>query len=216
MASTTLDNEIKLNLGCGGRPLEGYVNVDFDTLDQIKSRYPVDTFSKNITEVYQYDIFNLPFENGSVQEVRTDSMIEHLSFPEEPKFFREVDRVLSPGGLLSFATPDFEEVVKIWLNAKDDWKDFYRSDDEAIKSQHWFGNNSFSLDNRWGYLTAALYGPQNSEGQFHKNCYTEEKIIAIMRHLKFEEPSISRFFWKNTHLPMLQVNVNKASKLSNV
>jgi hypothetical protein len=27
---------IKLNLGCGGRPLPGYVNVDADTLEQLK------------------------------------------------------------------------------------------------------------------------------------------------------------------------------------
>mgnify|MGYP001442810958 CR=1 FL=1 len=74
---------IKLNLGCGGRPLEGYINVDFDTLDEIKSRYPVDNFPKGITEVFQYDIFNLPYEDNSISEVRTDSMIEHLSlYPE--------------------------------------------------------------------------------------------------------------------------------------
>lgn len=209
MSKNDQKNPIRINLGCGGRPLEGYINVDFDNLEEIKARYPGDSFPPSVTKIYQYDIFNLPYESGTVDEVKTDSMIEHLSFSEEPEFFREVQRVLRAGGLFSFSTPDFEELVRLWLDAKDDWKDFYRTDEEAIKSKHWFGNNSFTLDNRWGYLTAALYGPQNSPGQLHKNCYSEAKIIAIMKYLDFGVPVIERYRWKNTDLPMLQVNVFK-------
>ena len=40
--------------------------------------------------VYNWDIFNLPLENASVDEVLCDAMIEHLSFSDEPKFFYEV------------------------------------------------------------------------------------------------------------------------------
>jgi predicted SAM-dependent methyltransferase len=206
--NTSEQNEIRLNLGCGGRPLPGYVNVDKDTLEELKARYPIDSFPEDV-DVYQYDIFNLPFSNESVSEIRTDSLIEHLSFKDEPRFFLEAQRVLQPGGIFEFSTPDFEEVVKIWINAKDEWKDFYRDDADAIKEEHWFGQYSYLLDNRWGYLTAVIYGPQNSEGQFHKNCYTVPKIRAILNRLDFEETEISNYMWKGDGVPMIQVKAVK-------
>lgn len=202
---------IKLNLGCGGRPLSGYINIDKDSLERMKTRYPTQEFSNDI-EIHNYDIFNLPFEDATVDEVNTDSLLEHLSFLEEREIFREVKRVLRPEGLFKFSVPDFEETVKLWLAAKDEWKDFYRNDEEAIAQKHWFGQYSYSAESRWGYLTATIFGPQNAEGQFHKNCYTIPKIQAILRHLEFREGEISKFPWKGYDaLVMLQVKAYKKS-----
>ncbi|MFA5779084.1 MAG: methyltransferase domain-containing protein [Elusimicrobiota bacterium] len=200
--------EIKLNLGCASRPLKGYINIDLDNLEEIKARYPQVSFPKD-TKIFQYDIFNLPYPDGTVAEIKTDSLLEHLSFLEEPRFFYEMKRVLRPKGLLIFAVPDFENLVKLWLKAKDDWKDFYRNDPDAIKHQHWFGQYSYSTNNRWGYLTASLYGPQNSPGQFHKNCYTIPKIRAILKHIDFEEEEISTFRWKEDRDLMILVKARK-------
>lgn len=200
--------DIKLNLGCGGRPLPGYINIDLDTLEELKSRYPTEEFPEGV-EVYQYDIFNLPFPDSSVAEVRADSLLEHLSFLEERKIFYELKRVLRPGGMFIFSVPDFEETVRLWLNAKDEWKDFYRNDPEAIASQHWFGQYSYSTESRWGYLTASIFGPQNSEGQFHKNCYTIPKIRAILDRVGLEELEISHYRWKGDRNLMILVKVEK-------
>lgn len=206
------EKEIRLNLGCGGRPLPGYINIDLDTVEELKVRYPGDEFPEDF-EVYQYDIFDLPFSDGSVAEIRADALLEHLSFLEERKFFYEVKRVLRPGGLFVFSVPDFEKTVKMWLAAKDEWKDFYRNDPEAIAQKHWFGQYSFEADNRWGYLTATIFGPQNSEGQFHKNCYTIPKIKAILKCLEFEEPEITSFPWKGyDSLIMLLVKAIKTTE----
>ena len=204
------DEGVKLNLGCGGRPLPGYINIDKDTFEQLKTRYPGGVFPENV-DIFQYDIFDLPYPDGSVDEVRTDSLIEHLSFIEEPKFFREVKRVLKVGGVFDFSTTDFEKIVEIWAAAKDDWKAFFRTDDEAIRNAHWFGQYSFKLDNRWGYLTAVLYGPQNSEGQFHKNCYTIPKIRAILKHLQFEELEMEEYMWKGGCVPMIRFRAQRQS-----
>ena len=81
--------EIRLNLGCGGRPLEDYINIDMDTLEQIRLRYPNQTFSEDLI-VEQHDIFNLPYEDHSVEEVRSEGLIEHLPFIDEPRFFFEI------------------------------------------------------------------------------------------------------------------------------
>ncbi|HJO92908.1 MAG TPA: methyltransferase domain-containing protein [Victivallales bacterium] len=198
------NKKIKLNIGCGGRPLDGYINIDSDNLQVLKTRYPNQTFSEGI-EIHDYDIFNLPFDGGIVDEIRADSLIEHLSFIEEPKFFNEIKRVLKPGGIFEFSTTNFEEIAKLWLAAKDEWKEFYRNDSEAIKSQHWFGQYSYSTENRWGYLSAMIFGSQNGEGQFHKNCYTIPKIKAILKHLNFEEIKITQSLWKSDRDPMINV-----------
>lgn len=208
MENKTPKSDIKINLGCGGRPLPGYINVDLDTIEQMKVRYPGTVFPEGV-EVFQYDIFNLPFPDGSVALIRADSLLEHLSFLEESKIFQEVKRVLSSGGCFEFSVPDFEETVRLWLQAKDEWKDFFRNDPEAIAAQHWFGQYSYSTESRWGYLTASIFGPQNSEGQFHKNCYTENKIRALLHRIGFEVDELSRFNWKGDRNLMIFVRARK-------
>lgn len=200
--------EIRLNLGCGGRPLPDYVNVDMDSLEALRARYPLQTFPEGI-QVHNYDIFNLPFQDDTVSEVRADSLLEHLSFSEEPKLFLEVKRVLRSGGLFQFSTPDFAKVVELWVAAKDDWQDFYRNDPDSIASSHWFGQFSYATDNRWGYLTAIIFGNQNGPGQFHKNCYTIPKVRAILKRLDFQELEISSFLWKDDRDPMILVKAAK-------
>jgi len=195
---------IKLNLGCASRPLAGYINIDLDDLDTLKKRYPNIQFHEGI-RIFQYDIFNLPYADGTVSEVRADSLLEHLSFLEEPKFFYEARRVLRPGGLLRITVPDFEKTIELWIKAKDDWRDFYSNTPEAIAQEHWFGNYSYSTDNRWGYLCASIFGTQNAEGQFHKNCYTVPKIRAILKKLEFREISITESRWKGTRDIMIDV-----------
>ena len=203
---------VKLNLGCASRLLPGYTNIDIDSLEKIKRRYPDIKITTDYTDSIQFlqaDILNLPYEDNSADEIRADALVEHLSFLEESKFFYEVQRVLKPGGLFRFSVPDFEEAVKKWLVAKDEWKDFFRDDEEAIRQQHWFGQYSYSMDNRWGYLTAAIFGPQNGLGQFHKNAYTVPKIRAICKKLNFNDPKIEHFLWKGDRDLMISVKVTK-------
>ena len=199
---------IRLNLGCGGRPIRDYINVDMDSLDQIRARYPSQLFEDDLI-VAQYDLFNLPYQANSVDEIRSEGLIEHLSFIDEPRFFNEVVRVLKPGGSLYLSTVDFEIAVKQWLEAKDDWKDFYRNDQDAIISQHWFGTYTYEPKNRWGYLTATLYGSQNGAGQFHTNCYSEAKLRAICKKMNLNVVSIGRFQWKNDRDHMLGLTATK-------
>jgi len=198
------ETNVKLNIGCGGRPLQGYINIDSDNLEEMKKRYPAQNFPEG-TEIFDYDIFNLPYEDNSVSEIRADSLIEHLSFKEESRFFMEIKRVLKKGAILNISTTDFEEIAKIWLSAKDDWKEFFRDDSEAIRKEHWFGQYSYSTENRWGYLSAMIFGSQNGEGQYHKNCYTEGKIRAMLEYLGFVDIEISHFRWKGDRDPMLKV-----------
>jgi predicted SAM-dependent methyltransferase len=199
---------VRLNLGCGGRPLSNYINVDMDTLEQIRLRYPNQEFSDDLI-VVQYDIFNLPYAENSVDEIRSDGLIEHLPFIDEPRFFYEVTRILKPGGILYLSTVDFEMAVKQWLAAEDDWRDFYRIDEESICNQHWFGTHTRKPSNRWGYLTATLYGCQNGAGQFHTNCYSVAKLNAVCKKIGLEVLSVDRYQWKGDRDHMLGLTAKK-------
>ena len=185
---------MKINLGSGSTPLDDYINVDMDSLEDLKIRYPHRKFSGD-TVIKQWDIFNLPVDNDSVDEIRSECLFEHLNFVEEKAIFYEVKRVLKPGGILHLCVPDFNELVKTWINAKDDWQDWYRTDKEAIEQQHWFGQNSYSMDNKWGYTTACLFGNQHGNGQFHKNCYTLNKLKKIFDRIGFEVIQHENFMW---------------------
>jgi len=58
-------------------------------------------------------------------------------------------------------------------------------------------------------LCAMIFGSQNGEGQFHKNCYTVSKIRNILRHLELQELEISFYRWKGDRDPMIDVRAMK-------
>ena len=199
---------IKLNIGCGGQPLDGYINVDQDGLQALRIRYPDRTFSDDL-QINNFDVFNLPYPDASVDEIKADAFLEHLSFQQEPLFLYEVSRVLKPRGCFDFSVPDFEAICQLWLAAKDDWQGFLVEAPEAVAQSTWFGITGYDLSQRWSYLMTSFYGTQRGEGQFHKNGYSEAKIKKMMLHLGFEDPLISRFTWKRNRDPMLRCVAHK-------
>jgi len=194
---------MRINIGCGGRPLEGFINIDQDSLPQLRDRYPEREFSDDLV-IQNWDIFSLPITDGEVEEVRADGLLEHLSFKEEPAFLYEVHRVMQKGGVFTLSVPDFEETCKAWLSAKDDWQDFYDDSEKAIINQHWFGTYSYGYESRWGYIMATFYGSQNGTGQYHKNGYSEGKIRKMLNKVGFDVEYVEKFRWKGNRDYMLR------------
>lgn len=97
-------SEIKLNLGCGKKHKEGYVNVDIQE--------PCDL---------QHDLrMPLPFADGSVGEIFTEgNFVCHVSIAEWGGLKREIARILRPGGKLEIIFLDFEYLAKAFLDNKD-------------------------------------------------------------------------------------------------
>ena len=85
---------MKLNLGSGDLLLDGYENLDGSRGDVI---YP------------------LPYEDGTVEEIRASHVLEHFSNKEIKAVLQDWVRVLTPGGVLKVAVPDFETVAKLYL-----------------------------------------------------------------------------------------------------
>lgn len=83
---------MRLNLGAGGHPEEGYVNVDRVALPGIE-------------RVHDLDVGPWPWGAGSVSVVRAKDVFEHVNDPV--LFVNECWRVLVDGGLLWIRTPHY-------------------------------------------------------------------------------------------------------------
>lgn len=92
---------MKLNLGCGKKYKDGFINIDaFDSTvaDKIMS------------------VLDLEFHSNVVAEIEACQLIEHLGYINSTYALAEWSRVLKPGGILLIETPDietsFDEYIK--------------------------------------------------------------------------------------------------------
>lgn len=98
-------NSIVLDAGCGhGNYVidENRKNINWAVGVDIKPEYT----SKNICldEIFHNDLEKLPFEGSEFDIVVSLWVLEHLKNPDQ--VFKEVHRVLKPGGLFMFCTPN--------------------------------------------------------------------------------------------------------------
>ncbi|MDR0677931.1 MAG: methyltransferase domain-containing protein [Holosporaceae bacterium] len=82
---------MKVNLGCGYRPLKGYVNVDC-------------VANEGVDKVIDLDKYPWDFTDNSVDEVYCDNILEHLDFAKSTK---ELHRILKKGGKAVIKVPYF-------------------------------------------------------------------------------------------------------------
>lgn len=84
---------MKINLGSGGRPREGYVNVD------IAPEAP------GVDVVHNLDVYPWPFESDSADEIYMSNCLEHLT--DKNVAMKEIHRILRPGGTANIIVPHF-------------------------------------------------------------------------------------------------------------
>lgn len=83
---------VRINLGCGGRAREGWVNVDFtQTLPGV--------MACNLAA-------SLPFADASAAVVYASHVLEHFRRDDALRFLEECRRILRPGGVLRLVVPD--------------------------------------------------------------------------------------------------------------
>lgn len=82
----------KLNIGCGRRLLNGWLNADFKP------------YSKKIICLDATKPF--PFDPETFDYVYCEHMIEHISYTQGLRMLAECLRVLKPGGKIRVVTPD--------------------------------------------------------------------------------------------------------------
>lgn len=83
----------RLNLGCGNKRMEGYVNCDLYK-------------SPAVDEVFSLD--EIPYADGTVSALHSEHALEHLPRVKAEAAVKEWARVLKPGGELMLKIPDLE------------------------------------------------------------------------------------------------------------
>ncbi len=87
----------RLNLGCGPKYLDGWINCDkFAECADVKA-----------------DIVALPFGDGSIDAAIFYHTIEHVDRAGGLTALRELHRVLRPGGTLAIETPDRLKLIEL-------------------------------------------------------------------------------------------------------
>jgi predicted SAM-dependent methyltransferase len=93
-------NPAKLHLGCGTVYKDGWINID-DNLDRNCKKLDM---KWNLAR-------GIPASSNSVDYIFHEHLLEHLTYEQGKNFISECLRVLKPGGVLRFSTPDLALVV---------------------------------------------------------------------------------------------------------
>lgn len=82
---------IKLEIGCGKKPREGYLTCDIRNLPEVD---------------YVCNANKLPFEDATVDEIYSRHVIEHFTLKEFLEILEEWNRVLKIGGTIYMICPN--------------------------------------------------------------------------------------------------------------
>jgi len=83
---------IHLNVGCGSRTLDGFVNVDRVKLD-------------GVDVVHDLDVLPWPWDDATASQIVAQDVFEHVADPVG--FMTESHRILALGGSLIIKSPHF-------------------------------------------------------------------------------------------------------------
>jgi len=95
------DAGLYVNLGCGYRPMQGWINVDWARGPEIQVVWDLRR--------------GLPFQPGSCAAIFSEHMIEHVPKDDAQNLLRECYRALQPGGVLRLSTPDAEKFLRSYV-----------------------------------------------------------------------------------------------------
>jgi len=138
-----------LNLGAGRSRIPGLINCDlFDGSADLK----VDATDLSM------------FDDDSIDLIESHHMIEHLSFADTEKAFKEWHRVLRPRGILVITCPDITRLCVKWL-------------------KYSMLNRIFPCPKKMDYLVRMFVGSQKNDGMFHKSVFDYKRLSRVLsRH----------------------------------
>lgn len=169
---------MKLNLGCGARVPDGWLNVDY----ALGARFMKIPFFRAINKKLR--IFNLdwndkiflhdlttrfPWGDSSADVVYSSHTLEHLSRDAGRGFLTECHRVLRPNGIIRIVVPDLRHVVADYVEGR------IPADDFVERLGVLYEDTSGSLRKR---LSPFFQFP-------HKCMYDHPRLIEILNEIGF-------------------------------
>ena len=161
-----LSGDIRLNLGCGEEPIDGYINVDERSLPGVD-------LVCNVTA--------LPFTRGSVAEIRAAHLLEHFRDRDlQSHILPDWYSLLKPGGRLTIIVPDAEGMITQYVKGDRSWESLRLV---TFGEQDYTGNfhyNMFSREGLRARLEAAgfILGDYAALGRPNGECL-EMEITAV-------------------------------------
>lgn len=163
---------MRLNVGCGENKISGYINIDIDG---------------SLKPDYVMPLWDLDFEDESVNEVLSRQSIEHLGFFKTRYFLSEALRVLKYEKPLIIETVDIEESFKFFLNAK--------NQDERERVLNWiFGSETRYMN--------------------HLYCFPYELLEKMLGETGFEICKVERFLYEPLRPAIKVVAIKKKKDLN--
>ena len=149
---------LRLQLGSGGQPKAGWVNIDLLN--------PTADVALDLRE-------DFPFEDGSVAFIYTEHLFEHLHYPVDAKhLLRECRRVLEPGGTLSIVVPNFGEALRAYVAGDET---FFLGHDRV---------RSYLLEEQPTLMHHVNYWFR--QDGLHRYAYDAETLTQVLRDTGFE------------------------------
>ncbi len=135
--------EVKLNIGCGGKIMSGFVNIDCRKLP-------------GVDKTIDLEKENLPYEDNSVIEIWLQDFLEHLSKFRQRSFLEEIYRILSLKGKVFIQLPDLEVIAKRYCGLINNPPMQHSIDAEAMASLLYGGQDYETNFHKWGYDQSSL------------------------------------------------------------
>ena len=148
-------NSLKLHIGCASKRLEGYINIDSrqtDATDHVCDASAITIVSE-----------------GSVAEIYSRHMLEHLDPNDAMATLRHWHDLLSPSGILNVIVPDIT---------------FHAQQILGLVHSSMGDQNLHAMAGFWGWRDETRGG---SKEDAHRWGYTEKSLVQILTNLGFTE-----------------------------
>ena len=189
---------MKLNLGCGDKILEGYVNVD--VAESRAGRQP-DVLC---------DLHHLkPFDTNVADEILSVHVVEHFWRWEVVAVLKEWVRVLKPGGRMVLECPNLKSACETFLANPD----LHAGPGLEGQRSMWvfYGDPSWTdplMVHRWGYTPqslaavmqeAGLTGIRQEPAQFKLREPRDMRVVGIKPSAQAVTQSPVGFSWSTSY-----------------
>lgn len=159
-----------MHLGCGCDIRPGWVNIDV-------MRNPAASVAVDSSALYvEHDLRSgLPLDADCCSFVYSSHFLEHLEYVEAVRLLSDCHRVLTPGGIIRLALPDYPRFFRAYLEG-----------DLAF----------FDLIDVFGAVPGLERGHERIvdyvsymvfERGGHKHLYDREKVVSMLERLGFKE-----------------------------
>ena len=163
----------RYHLGCGPRPLDGWVNVDIQEA-------PGTDVVMDLTEV------TLPPASGDA--CFSNAFFEHLRRDERVRHLRSVQRVLRPDGFVCYlGLPDFRAVAELYLNRGPG------TTGPVFDLYHAY---------RYTHGEPEVVAPDAYYGQLHKSLFDLDEVSGLLTDAGFPSYTVFSYVYPGEPVPV--------------